>query len=119
MEQARRWVSWRLDRTKLTHLAQGLGPGHDDVGVETGLAADLEREIAERDSSGANHLYDDRLRQGHHHYIGQFEISGLRLGIGPRRKFAADIVAEQRPQGIAFGKRRQTRRGSLPAGQVR
>src|SRR5260370_36212223 len=98
MEQARRWVSWRLDRTKLTHLAQGLGPGHDDVGVETGLAADLEREIAERDSSGANHLYDDRLRQGHHHYIGQIEIGVLRLGLGPRPECADDTVPEQTQQ---------------------
>ena len=39
-----------------------VGPGHNDVRVETGLAVDVEREIAERNGSGPYHLDDDQLR---------------------------------------------------------
>ena len=51
----------RLDYSELTHLSQWGGPGHHDIGVETRLATDVEREIAERDCAGAYHLHDDGL----------------------------------------------------------
>jgi hypothetical protein len=61
-------IGWIID-----FLAR-LRPGHDDIGVEAGLAAYVQHEVAERDSSGAYHLYDDRLGDGHRHDIVQIEI---------------------------------------------
>jgi hypothetical protein len=64
-------------------------------------------------------LYNDRLRQGDHHNIGQIELAVLWLGLGPRRKCADDIVAEQHHKVIAFGKDHQARRRSDPPDDVR
>src|SRR5262245_54252791 len=94
----------RLDHSGLAQLPQRIGPGHHDVRIETGLAADVEREVAERDGSSPYHLHDNRLRYGHHDDIAQIEISILRLRLRPSREGAHDIVAEQRHQVIAFGK---------------
>jgi hypothetical protein len=53
------------------------------------------------------------------HYIVQIEIGVSRLRLGPRRKCANDIVAEQHHQVIAFGKDHQARWRSDPTDNVR
>src|SRR5262249_59122635 len=98
---AREDARLRLDRAKLAQLPQRLGPGHHDIGVEAGLAVDLQQEIAERDCSGADHLYDGWLRDGYHHDIVEIEIGVSRLRLRPRRERAEDVIAEQRHQVIA------------------
>src|SRR5262249_49939956 len=69
-------------------------------------------------SSRTHHLYDDRLRHGHHHYVVQIEIRVLRPRLGPRWKLTDDVIAEQRHQVIALGKDHQARSRSDPANDV-
>jgi hypothetical protein len=35
----------RLDHAELSQLSQGVGPAHDDIGIEAEIAADVEREV--------------------------------------------------------------------------
>ncbi|GLR91552.1 hypothetical protein GCM10007857_82700 [Bradyrhizobium iriomotense] len=53
----------RLDHAHLMQLPQGLWVAHEDIRIETRGTADLEREVAKRNCSGANHLDKDGLRQ--------------------------------------------------------
>jgi len=64
-EEARR----RLDHAELAQLPQRLRVAHENIGVEAGPTTDVEREVAERNCSRADHLYTHGLRQGHHHDI--------------------------------------------------
>ena len=66
----------------------------------------------------ADHLYDGRLGDGHHHDIVQIEIGVSRLRLRPRRERAEDVVAEERHQVIAFGEDHQARGRSDPADNV-
>src|SRR5215472_6010761 len=60
----------RLDDAQLMQMPQGLRVAHEDIRIEAGGAAYVEREIAEGNSSSAYHLYEDRLRQGDQNDIG-------------------------------------------------
>src|SRR5262245_12441304 len=112
-------TSLPLDHSHLAQLPQRVGATHDDVGIEAGLATDVERQVAKRDSASPDHLDDDRLGYGHHYYVVQIEIGILHLRLGPRRECADHVFAEQRHEVIAFGKDHQTRRRSDPADDVR
>jgi hypothetical protein len=115
---SRKVSSLRLDNSELTQFSLGSGPAHDDVGKEARSAADVEREIAERDRAGADHLDDDRLWQGHDHDVVEAEMCMLRLRPGPRGKCADDVVAEQDHEVIAFGVDDETRRCPDPPDDI-
>ena len=108
-----------LDHSKLAQLPQRVWPGHDDIGVEPGLAADVEREVAERDPSRAEHLHDDGLGDGHHHDVVHIEVSVAWLRSGPRREGADDVIAEQHHQVITLGKDHEARWCADPADDIR
>src|SRR5262249_26876122 len=99
----------RFDHAELAKLPQGLRVAHEDIGIEARPTADVEREVAERDGSRADHLYTHGLREGHHHDIVEMKVGVLRLCLRPCREGTYDIVAEHHHQVIALGKDHQAR----------
>src|SRR5262249_23307701 len=76
---ARKESRLRLNCSKLTQRLQWSGAAHDDVGIETGSAGELQREVTERDCPGPYSLNDDRLRQRDDHDIVEVQVSISRL----------------------------------------
>jgi len=91
-----------LKRAQPTQLSQRFWV-LEDIGIKTGATAYVEREIVvEGDPASTHHLYEDGLRQGDQNDIGEVEVDVLRLGSGPGRKCANNIIARQHHQVIAL-----------------
>jgi len=58
-------------------LSQWIGSAHDYIRIKAGGAADVEGEIAERDSSGADRLNHNGLGHGQGHDVIQVEVGVL------------------------------------------
>ena len=104
-----------LDNAELEQLLQGSAPAHHDVGVVAGGPSHLQGEISEHDGAGADHLNDDRLRQGYKNDVVEIEVSILRLRLGPCRERSENLVAVQDHQVI----RGRTGTATVPAARCR
>jgi hypothetical protein len=61
---AREVAGLRLENSLFAQFLQRSRPTHDEIRVKTRRTGEIDREIAERDSTRSHHLDDDRLRQG-------------------------------------------------------
>jgi hypothetical protein len=109
----------RIDYSLQMQLSQGFWVAQEYIGVKAGSPADVEREITEGHSASAYHLDKDGLRQSNQNGIGQIEVGVLRLGFGPGREGADNVVARQHHQVIAFGKDHQAGRHTDPTNHVK
>ena len=60
----------RLDDAQLMQLPQWLRVAHEDIRIEAGGAAHIQRQVAQGHSTRAYHLNKDGLRQGDQEDVG-------------------------------------------------
>jgi ubiquinone/menaquinone biosynthesis C-methylase UbiE len=106
------------DFARSTEPAARQLPAYAILAAERARPADVEREIAERDCAGADHLDDDRLWQGHDHDVVEPEMRMLRLRPGPGGECADNVVAEQDHEVITLGADHETRRCPDPPDDI-